>query len=75
MDSIPKRAITLTCPTLVAATRLICVVPGTRKAAAISNTLRAATVSPLVPATILRLHPRGTLHLDSQSARFLAGLR
>ena len=75
MVSVPKRAITLTCPTLIAATRMVCVVPGPRKAAAISNTLRAATISPLIPATILRLHPRGTLHLDSQSAKFLAGLR
>jgi len=75
IDSVPVKAITLTCPTLLAAKRLVCVVPGPRKAAAISNTLRAATISPLIPATILRLHPRGTLHLDYHSAKFLTGFR
>jgi glucosamine-6-phosphate deaminase len=75
MDSVPKKAITLTCPTLLAAKRLVCIVPGPRKAAAVSNTLRAATISPLIPATILRMHPRGTLHLDAQSAKFLTGFR
>lgn len=73
--SVPTKAITLTCPTLLAAKRLVCVVPGPRKAAAISNTLRAATISPLIPATVLRLHPGATLHIDSQSARFLTSLR
>ena len=75
LDSVPKKAITLTCPTLISARRLVCIVPDPRKAAAVSNTLRAAAVSSFVPATILRLHPRGTLHLDSQSAKFLMDLR
>ena len=75
IDSVPKMAITLTCPTLLSAKKLVCVVPGPRKAAAISNTLRSATISPFIPASILRLHPGSTLHLDSQSAKFLAGFR
>lgn len=75
IDSVPDKAITLTCPTLLAAKRLVCVVPGPRKAAAISNTLRSASISPLIPSSILRLHPRGTLHLDYHSAKFLTGFR
>jgi glucosamine-6-phosphate deaminase len=39
------------------------------------NWSRVTIFSPLIPATILRLHPGSTLRLDSQSARFLAGLR
>ncbi|MES2569105.1 MAG: glucosamine-6-phosphate deaminase [Verrucomicrobiota bacterium] len=68
-NSVPLRAITLTVPTIMAAHRLIGVVPGLRKAAAV----RAAVedpISPLCPATILRTHPQAKLHLDSDSASY-----
>ena len=67
LDSVPRQAITLTCPTLVSGQTLVCVVPGPRKAAAVAATLRG-TISPACPASILRLHPAATLFVDEAAA-------
>lgn len=66
IDSVPKQAITLTCPALMSAARAVCVVPGPRKAQAVRNTLYSEA-SNQTPATILRSHPGATLHLDAHS--------
>jgi glucosamine-6-phosphate deaminase len=70
LDVVPRRAITLTCPTLMSGRALICVVPDSRKAEAVSNTLRAQ-ICTACPATILRLHTNATLYLDLQSVALL----
>ena len=67
LDSVPRQAITLTCPTLVSGRTLVCVVPGPRKAAAVAATLRG-TISPACPASILRSHPSATLFVDEAAA-------
>ena len=67
LDSVPRQAITLTCPTLVSGRTLVCVVPGPRKAAAVAATLRG-TISPACPASILRSHPAATLFVDEAAA-------
>jgi glucosamine-6-phosphate deaminase len=69
-ESVPRQAITLTCPTLLSGRVLVCVVPGARKAEAVSNTLRAP-VSTACPATVLRQHASATLYLDNASASLL----
>jgi glucosamine-6-phosphate deaminase len=69
LDSVPRRAITLTCPALLSAGALVCVVPGRLKADAVSDALRAP-VSTACPATILRTHPHASLFLDTNSAKF-----
>jgi glucosamine-6-phosphate deaminase len=69
-DAVPRQAITLTCPTLMSGRVLVCVVPGSRKAESVSNTLRTQ-ISAACPATILRLHTSATLYLDEQSAALL----
>lgn len=69
-DSVPRQALTLTCPALMAGKALVCVVPGPRKAAAVRSTLHAP-VSTACPATILRSHPNAILYLDSASASLL----
>ena len=69
-DSVPRQALTLTCPALMAGKALVCVVPGPRKAAAIWSTLHAP-VSTECPATILRSHPDVVLYLDLASASLL----
>ena len=66
-DIVPSQAITLTCPTLLSGRVLVCVVPGSRKAAAVRNTLRAP-IGTACPATILRRHGCATLYLDIESA-------
>lgn len=70
---VPTHAITLTIPTLLAARRLVCAVPGPTKRAAIERLL-AGPVSTACPATILRGHGGCTLHVDHDSAPPLAPL-
>jgi glucosamine-6-phosphate deaminase len=66
-DSVPRQAMTLTCPTLMSGRTLICVVPGPRKAASVAAALHGI-ISPTCPASILRSHPAATLFLDHDSA-------
>ena len=73
-DAVPRQAVTLTCPTLMSAKAVVCVVPGARKAVAVKNTLLSAEISTSTPATILRKHPNATLFLDMQSGQSLLGL-
>ncbi len=70
LDSVPKQAITLTCPTLMSARVAVCVVPGSRKATAVRAALQEQ-VSTGCPATILRTHPDVTLYLDAAAASLL----
>ena len=67
IDSVPIRAITLTCPALMSGKNLVCVVPGPRKADAVAATL-GGKMSESCPATILRTHPSATIYLDTASA-------
>lgn len=67
LESVPQRAITLTCPTLLSGRTLVCVVPGSRKAAAVAATLRG-NISPACPASILRSHPAASLFVDAEAA-------
>lgn len=67
IDSVPRKAITLTCPTIMSGRVLVCVVPGPRKAAAVAATLRGP-ISTSCPASVLRTHPSATLFLDYESA-------
>jgi glucosamine-6-phosphate deaminase len=69
-ESVPRHAITLTVPALMAAREMICVVPGPRKAAAVRATIEDP-ISTLCPATIIRRHTRAQLHLDPDSASYL----
>jgi glucosamine-6-phosphate deaminase len=70
LESVPRRAITLTCPVLLSGRVLVCVVPGVRKAEAVRNTLRAP-IDAACPATVLRRHANATIHLDHASASLL----
>lgn len=73
LEEVPRQALTLTLPAILGARRLIAVVPGPTKAAAV----RAALVGPIAtacPASGLRRHPDATLFLDRASAaEFLSG--
>lgn len=67
LDDVPRTAITLTIPTLMSARRVLCIVPGSTKAAAVHATLRGAIASSC-PATIMRRHAAATLYLDTAAA-------
>jgi glucosamine-6-phosphate deaminase len=66
LNDVPKHAITLTIPALMAGRYLYSMVPGLRKAQAAFNTLNAA-INEECPATILRRHADAVLFLDEDS--------
>ncbi|MBW6456429.1 MAG: 6-phosphogluconolactonase, partial [Trueperaceae bacterium] len=67
LGSVPTHAITLTIPTLLAATRVQVVVPEARKAEAVRRALRKA-IDEACPASVLRRVPHATLYLDRDAA-------
>ena len=67
LDEVPKTAITLTVPTLMAGGALFCIVPAKTKAAAVKNTL-SGEIGEWCPATALRRHENATLYLDADSS-------
>jgi glucosamine-6-phosphate deaminase len=69
-DSVPKEAITVTCPGLFRAEAWICSVPEKRKAEAVRNALEGA-ISIACPASLVRTHPRASIYLDTESAGLL----
>ena len=60
---VPRRALTLTIPALMASAQLFCVVPGPSKRTAIHQTL-TGPIATGCPASILRQHPDSTLYTD-----------
>jgi glucosamine-6-phosphate deaminase len=67
LEEVPTHAMTLTIPALLAAKRVLVVVPEGRKARAVQQAL-GGPLSPDCPASILRNCPHATLFLDVDSA-------
>jgi glucosamine-6-phosphate deaminase len=67
LDEVPTHAITLTVPALLAAKRVLCIVPEARKADAVHACLREP-VSEERPGSVLRTVPHATLYLDPDAA-------
>ena len=70
LGDVPKYAMTLTVPALVAAPKLFCIVPAPTKAKAVKATLRGE-ITDLCPATVLRTQEDAILYLDRDSAALL----
>lgn len=68
LQDVPRIAITLTIPALLAAPWIYGMVPGPRKAEAVRRTLEGP-IAPECPATILRRHDRAVLYLDQDSSK------
>jgi len=68
LSDVPREAVTLTIPALMAARNIYCVVPGERKAAAVFNTINKE-ISERHPSAILRKHDNAVLFLDLDSSR------
>lgn len=66
LEDVPEYAVTLTIPAIMNCKTISCVVPGKRKANAVSNTLYGG-IATSCPASILRTHPCTTLFLDQES--------
>jgi len=70
LEDVPKQAITLTVPALLAARHVLAIVPEVRKAVAVKAALEGPVV-PDCPASILRTQPHVTMYLDQESASLL----
>jgi len=70
MDDVPRQAITLTVPALLAPPHVLAIVPETRKARAVQQALEGP-VTPACPASILRTNPHVRLYLDQDAAALL----
>jgi glucosamine-6-phosphate deaminase len=70
LDEVPTHALTMTIPALCAAKTMICIVPETRKAQAVHDTL-LGPVSTACPASILRQMPHAVLYLDLDAASMI----
>jgi glucosamine-6-phosphate deaminase len=68
LEQVPRDAMTLSIPALLAAPWIYCMVPGPRKAAAVKRTLDGP-IATECPATILRRHDRAVLYLDRDSSK------
>lgn len=68
MDEVPKQAVSMTPYQIMQCERIVSCVPYAVKADAIEKTLRAESVTNLVPATLLKTHPDFILYLDRDSA-------
>lgn len=67
LDAVPRRALTLTIPTLMACAKLFLSVPGPRKQQAVKQTLQGP-ITTGCPASILRMHREAHLFLDREAA-------
>lgn len=70
VEDVPRRALTLTIPRLLDASRLFCVATRLLKAEAVRATL-LSPLSPEFPSTVLRSHPGCTLYVDDAAAQEL----
>lgn len=70
VDDVPKQAISMTPGQIMKCKKIVCAVPGTRKAQAIYKTLAWPHKDPYVPATLLREHDNCEVYIDEGSASF-----
>jgi len=70
IEEVPRDALSLTIPTLMASPKLFAIAPGPAKRQAIKNTVEGP-ISTSCPASILRTHPDAHLFVDVVSAEYL----
>jgi glucosamine-6-phosphate deaminase len=70
LASVPERAISMSIRQILQAETIICTVPDTRKAVAVREAVDGP-LTPRLPASILRTHPKCTLFLDQPAAALL----
>ena len=70
LADVPTRAISMSVRQIMKSAEIIATVPDARKAVAVQKSLESA-IDPMVPASILRQHPRCGIYLDAQSGALL----
>jgi glucosamine-6-phosphate deaminase len=71
ISQVPLRAISMSARQILKARELLVVVPDERKARAVKACLEGE-ITPMAPASILRMHPNATVYLDYNSASRLS---
>ncbi len=66
-QEVPRKAITMGVGTILRAKKTLLIATGEDKAEAVAQLVRGP-VSPALPASALRLHPRAVILLDAQAA-------
>ncbi len=69
-DEVPSRAITISIPWLMKSGEILCLASRRRKAEAVKACFEGP-VSPMAPASILRVHPNAHIFLDEEAASLL----
>ena len=70
LDEVPRDALSLTIPTLMASPKLFAIAPGPAKRQAIKDAVQGP-ISTTCPASILRTHPNAHLFIDVVAAEYL----
>jgi glucosamine-6-phosphate deaminase len=70
LENVPRQALSLTIPALLASRHVLAIVPERRKAAAVKAALEEP-ITPDCPASVLRRQAHAQLYLDSESAALL----
>jgi glucosamine-6-phosphate deaminase len=71
LADVPSKAISMSVRQILKSQEIICVVPDKRKAQAVAACFEGE-ISPNVPASILRTHPKTAVYLDHDSAALLS---
>lgn len=72
LETVPRQAISMSISKILAAKRIVCTVPDSRKASVTARALEGPVV-PDLPASILQTHPDCRVHLDLEAAACLEG--
>jgi glucosamine-6-phosphate deaminase len=67
LEDVPRRALTMTCSSILASDKIIAVVPGRQKAKAVKELVEGGVTNKL-PSSLLKLHRDTTVYLDDGSA-------
>jgi len=70
LETVPKRAISMSVKQVLKAKEILAIVPGPKKAQAIKLCFDGP-ISPMAPSSILRTHSNATIYLDRESAALL----
>jgi len=71
-EDVPRHALTMGMGTIMKARRILLLASGESKAEAIRDTVKGS-VTTMVPASLLQLHPRVTVMVDREAAKYLLG--
>ncbi len=70
LDSVPKKAISMSIKQIMKSRSIICSVPDLRKAEAVRKTVKGE-IGPMIPASVMRNHSSAWLYIDKESGSLI----